>query len=180
MTKRALCLLADGFEEIETITPIDLMRRAGIEVVVASIGTQLEAKGRSGISMTADVVLDDSHTPEKFDLLLIPGGPGVANLREDGRAAILAIGFQSASRYIAAICAAPLVLQDAGLLKGRKFTAHFTTRDALPQAVDTRVIEDDRIITSRGAGTSLDFALAIITALIGEAAAQEVATAIMA
>ncbi|MFU8893555.1 MAG: DJ-1 family glyoxalase III [Luteolibacter sp.] len=180
MPPRALCLLVDGFEEIEAVTPIDLMRRAGIEVVVAAMGQTLHAIGRSGITLMADVILDPSPTAEPFDLLLIPGGPGVANLRTDGRAASLAGDFHTAGKTIAAICAAPLVLMDAGLLVSCKFTAHISTRDELPDAVDARVVTDGHILTSRGAGTSTDFALAIITALVGEAAAKEIATSIMA
>lgn len=179
MPPRVLCLLADGFEEIETVTPIDLMRRAGIEVVVACIGTSLMATGRSGIIIAADVILDPSLKADYFDLLLIPGGPGVAKLREDGRAAILAARFHSDGKCIAAICAAPLVLKDAGLLSGCKFTAHGSIRGDLPEAVDARCVIDRRVITSRGAGTSIDFSLAIITVLMGENVANEVAAAIM-
>jgi len=180
MPPRVVCLLAEGFEEIETVAPIDLLRRAGIEVVVAAIGDRHHAKGRSGITMAADVVLDPSHTAGDFDLLLIPGGPGVARLRDDGRAAALAADFHAAGKPVAAICAAPLVLNDAGLLKGRQFTAHISTRDELPEAADARVVTDGSIITSRGAGTAFDFSFAIITALVGGDVAEEVATAIMA
>jgi len=180
MTKRALCLLVDGFEEIETVTPIDLLRRAGIEVVVAAVGPGLHAQGRSGIVISAEVMLNASHTHEAFDLLLIPGGPGVAALRKDGRAAKLAADFQATGKTVAAICAAPLVLQDAGLLDGRRFTAHASTHGELPAAIDERVVVDGSIITSRGAGTSQDFSLAIITALAGADAADGVAESIMA
>lgn len=180
MTCRALCLLADGFEEIEAVTPIDLMRRAGIEVTLASISTHLAVKGRSDITLSADCLLDAAHTPEHFDLLLIPGGPGVANLRKDQRAATLAREFHRAGKFVAAICAAPLVLNDADLLENANFTAHDSTRDALPDACDARVVIDGPIITARGAGTSLDFSLAIITVLLGQTVATEVATAILA
>jgi len=175
-----LCLLTDGFEEIEAVTPIDLLRRAGIKVVIAAIGDSLSITGRSGIIIQADVILNETHKPCFFDLLLIPGGPAIAALREDGRATALAVDFHDAGKPIAAICAAPLILKDAGLLIGRRFTAHATTREELPDALDARVIKDGPVITSRGAATSMDFSLAIIANLIGDDAAKQVADAIMA
>jgi 4-methyl-5(b-hydroxyethyl)-thiazole monophosphate biosynthesis len=178
MKTRVLCLLVDGFEEIEMITPVDLLRRAGIEVVVASLQRKT-AVGRSGIRVEADVSLVSLDTA-RFDLLLIPGGPGVANLRKDGRAATLAREFSKAGKPVAAICAAPLVLMDAGLLDGRRFTAHQSVRKTLPGALDERVVEDGILITSRGAGTAMDFGLALVARLAGQSAADRVAAEIMA
>ena len=178
MSKRVLCLLADGFEEIETVTPVDLLRRAGVEVIMASLG-EGTVTGRCGIRLLADLALADAN-PETFDLLLIPGGPGVAELRRDGRAATLAREFHAAGKTVAAICAAPLVLKDAGLLDGRNFTAHFAAHDELPGVSPERVVVDGNLITSRGAGTALDFGLELITHLVGKRAADEVAMAIMA
>lgn len=178
MSKKVLCLLADGFEEVETITPVDLLRRAGVEVVMASLRKQT-VTGRCGIRVSADALLDQV-SPETFDLLLIPGGPGVAELRKDGRAAALAADFHQAGKTVAAICAAPLVLKDAGLLDGRNFTAHFSVHTELPGVSPDRVVRDENLITSRGAGTALDFGLALVTLLMGETAADEVSRAIMA
>ena len=178
MKKRVLCLLADGFEEIETVTPVDLLRRAGVEVVMASLG-QGTVTGRCGIRVVGDVALTDV-TPASFDLLFIPGGPGVAALRQDGRAASLAREFHTAGKTIAAICAAPLVLKDAGLLDGRRFTAHSSTHDELPGVSSDRVVIDGNLITSRGAGTALDFALELVTRLVGKPAADEIVRSIMA
>jgi 4-methyl-5(b-hydroxyethyl)-thiazole monophosphate biosynthesis len=178
MNKRVLCLLADGFEEIETIIPVDLLRRAGVEVVIATLrGT--DATGRSGIRLTADAVLKEVVDSD-FDLLLIPGGPGVGELRRDGRPAELAGEFSKAGKPVAAICAAPLVLMDAGLLDGRRFTAHQSARDVLMEALDERVVIDGNLITSRGAGTAMDFGLALVAHLAGQAAADKVAADIMA
>jgi 4-methyl-5(b-hydroxyethyl)-thiazole monophosphate biosynthesis len=177
MKARVLCLLADGFEEIETITPVDLLRRAGVEVVIAALhGTS--ATGRSGIHLTADAALEDVMDSD-FDLLFIPGGPGVTELRRDGRAAALAGRFAAAGKPIAAICAAPLVLMDAGLLDVRRFTAHLSVRDVLTLALDERVVIDGNLITSRGAGTALDFGLALVSLLAGQAATDKVAADIM-
>jgi 4-methyl-5(b-hydroxyethyl)-thiazole monophosphate biosynthesis len=179
-TTRVLCLLAPGFEEIEAVAPIDILRRAGAEVVVASITRDRLLLGRSKIALEADVTLDEV-APEGFDLLLLPGGPGVKALRADGRPSRLAAAFVSSGRQVAAICAAPTALADAGLLEGRRFTAHSSVQGELPAALVTeRVVEDGPIVTSRGAGTAIDFGLALVRRLFGEAAAHNVAHAIMA
>jgi 4-methyl-5(b-hydroxyethyl)-thiazole monophosphate biosynthesis len=178
MRKRVLCLLADGFEEIETVTPVDVLRRAGVEVVIAAL-TEKIATGRCGIRIEADALLADVDTAS-FDLLLIPGGPGVAALRSDGRPVQLAREFSSSGKTVAAICAAPLVLMDAGLLTGRRFTAYQSVRAELGGGLDERVVTDGNLITSRGAGTALDFSLAIVVSLVSQAAADQVAQEIMA
>ncbi len=178
MKKRVLCLLFEGFEEIETVTPIDLLRRAGIEVMVASLaGSQVT--GRCGIKLVADDLLSHVETSQ-FDLLLIPGGPGVGELRADGRPAALAREFADAGKAIAAICAAPLVLMDAGLLDGKRFTAYHSVRAELGGGLEERVVVDGNLITSRGAGTAMDFAFAIMAHLMDQATADQVASDIMA
>lgn len=176
--KRVLCLLIDGFEEIETVTPVDLLRRAGAEVVIASL-REKTATGRCGMRLEADALLGDVEAAD-FDLLLIPGGPGVGDLRADGRAAVLARDFAGDGKPVAAICAAPLVLMDAGLLAGKRFTAYQSVRAELGGGEDERVVIDGNLITSRGAGTALDFALALVSHLFGQAAAEKVAAEIMA
>lgn len=180
MKPKVLCVLAPGFEEIETVTPIDLLRRAGAEVVVASLHGELAVKGRSEIVMQADAALADVPA-EDFDLLLIPGGPGVQGIRSDGRAARLARRFHEEGKMVSAICAGPTVLGDAGLLEGRRFTAHFSVHGELPGALaGERVVADERVITSRGAGTALDFGLALVAELFGGEKAAEIRQAIMA
>jgi 4-methyl-5(b-hydroxyethyl)-thiazole monophosphate biosynthesis len=178
MNKHVLCLLTDGFEEIEAVTPVDLLRRAGIEVVIASLGERI-ATGRCGMRLEADAMLEDID-PAGFDLLLIPGGPGVAAMRRDGRAAAIAKDFADAGKPVAAICAGPLVLLDAGLLAGRRFTAYPSVRAELGGGLDERVVVDGGIITSRGAGTAMDFALVLIALLADQAIADRVAQEIMA
>lgn len=178
MKKRVLCLMTDGFEEVEMVTPVDLLRRAEVEVTIASLSGDA-ATGKCGIVIHPDAALADVRM-EDFDLLLIPGGPGVGELRQDGRAAELAAEFHAAGKPVAAICAAPLILHDAGLLRGKRFTAHFTVRGELGGVMDERVIVDGLVITSRGAGTALDFGLALVRRLAGGEAAEAVAEAIMA
>jgi 4-methyl-5(b-hydroxyethyl)-thiazole monophosphate biosynthesis len=180
MNKRALCLVAEGVEELELVAPVDVLRRAGVEVVLASINGALEVRGRNGIVLRADADLPDVAGGD-FDLLLIPGGPAVAALRADGRAAGLAREFADKGRFVAAICAGPLVLKDAGLLDGRRFTAHASVETELPDALTgERVVEDGQIITSRGAGTALEFGLALVDRLCGAEKEEKIARAIMA
>lgn len=176
--KRVLCLMNDGFEEIETVVPVDLLRRAGFDVTLASIAGPV-LTGRCGMRMEADRLLTD-ESAASHDLLLIPGGPGVAGLRQDGRAAGLARAFADARKPVAAICAAPLVLMDAGLLEGKRFTAYQSVREELGGGEDERVVVDGDIITSRGAGTAMDFALVLVAILGGEPLAAAISTEIMA
>jgi 4-methyl-5(b-hydroxyethyl)-thiazole monophosphate biosynthesis len=130
--------------------------------------------------MHADAALEDVDDTG-FDMLLVPGGPAVAALRADGRAAGLAGKFAEAGKTVAAICAGPLVLSDAGLLAGRRFTAHSSVCGELPEAqTGERVVEDGVIVTSRGAGTALEFGLALVDRLFGEAKEEEIARSIMA
>lgn len=179
MRPRVLCLLVDGFEEIEAVTPIDLLRRAGIEVAVASLD-RIDVTGRCNLRVIADVLLKNA-LPDSFDLLLLPGGPGVTAMRGDARAAAIASIFHTSGKRVAAICAAPLVLKDAGILAGRRFTGHATIASELPEAdFSERVIIDETIITSRGAGTALDFGLALVSELCGQEKAEEIAASIHA
>lgn len=176
--KRVLCILENGFEEIEVIAPVDLLRRAGVEVVMAGVSA-LDVVGRSGIQVRADARLVDLDAGE-FDVLFLPGGPAVMELRKNSQLLDTIRHYAAGEKIIAAICAAPLLLKDAGVLDGKVFTAHFSTHAELPSATGERVALDGNIITSRGAGTAVEFGLALIAKLHGETAAAEVSTAIMA
>lgn len=173
----ALIILADGAEEMEAIAPIDLLRRAGVEVTVAGV-PNVDITGKSGLRMTADVPLD-AVAQQIHDLVVIPGGPAFKTLRKNARVRSLLQSHASAGKLLGAICAAPTVLADAGLLEGRAYTAHFSVADELGSLDESRaVVEDGAIITSRGAGTATEFALALVQRLKGEAAADEVARSI--
>ena len=175
-----LALLAEGFEEIEAITPIDLLRRAGIDVTLASLSDQRHVTGRSGITLHADAALSEigGHL---FDLLFLPGGPGVKNLRADSRVDATVRAHAVAGKWIAAICAAPTVLNAAGLLDGRRYTAHFSVAGELPHILaEERVVVDGNILTSRGAGTAMDFGLLLIEKLVSADKAREIALSICA
>ncbi|MBK1883604.1 DJ-1/PfpI family protein [Luteolibacter pohnpeiensis] len=178
MNKRVLCVAADGFEEIELVTPVDLLRRAGVEVVIVSLHEKL-VKGRNGIVLQADLKLSEIDSSQ-FDLLFVPGGPAVGELRRDGSVVELARQFFQNGKWVAAICAAPLVLLDAGLLDGKEYTAHFSTAGELAKILPDRVVVDGLIITSRGAGTALDFGFKLVDLLVGTEVTSEVSQAIMA
>jgi protein deglycase len=175
-----LVLLAEGYEEIETFTPVDLLRRAGVEVIIASLVDHRQVTGRNGITVRADAALAEIGE-RLFDLLFLPGGPGVRDLRADPRVGVVVGRHAAAGKWLAAICAAPTVLNDAGLLHGRRYTAHFSVADELPQILaDHRVVADGNILTSRGAGTALDFGLLLVEKLFSEAKSSEIARSICA
>jgi protein deglycase len=178
--KRVLCLLAEGFEEIETITPVNLLRRAGAEVILAAV-QQFHVTGRSGITTHADAMLADV-TSAPFDLLFLPGGPGVKVLRSDGRAAALAREFLANGKIVAAICAAPVILADAQLLSDQTWTAHQSVVEEITQGtfVDQSVVISNHLVTSRGAGTALEFGLTLVAQLFGKETKRTIAQSIHA
>jgi protein deglycase len=175
-----LTILAEGFEEIEATIPIDLLRRAGAEVTIAALVEGIHVTGRMGITMHADTTLA-TVAARTFDCLFLPGGPGVKNLRADLRVRDLVVQQHQAGRWIAAICAAPTVLHDAGLLAGRRYTAHFSVASELPNILaDERVVLDGRLLTSRGAGTALDFGLKLVELLFSSDKAAEIGRSVCA
>jgi protein deglycase len=170
--------LAEGFEEIEAFAPIDLLRRAGLEVTTAALAEGIHVTGRSGITVHADTPLVAALGRE-FDMLFLPGGAGVKHLRADSRVRDLVLKQHTAGRWIAAICAAPAVLHDCGLLVGRRYTAHFSVANELTAILaDERVVTDGKITTSRGAGTAIEFGLHLASLLTGPAKSADVSKAI--
>ena len=171
-------ILADGFEEIEALAPVDLLRRAAVEVTTASLSENRHATGRSGITAHADAALS-SVQGKLFDLLFLPGGAGVVNLRADPRVRELILQHHAAGRWLAAICAAPVVLLDCELLEGKRYTAHFSVSHELPAILAAeRIVTDGRITTSRGAGTAVEFGLHLVALLASPAKSAEIGKAI--
>jgi 4-methyl-5(b-hydroxyethyl)-thiazole monophosphate biosynthesis len=169
---KALLLLAEGFEEIEAVTIIDVLRRAEILVTVAALVSS-PVRGAHGIVVAADTTLALVDS-ESFDALVLPGGmPGAKHLREDARVLELVRRFVQANKLTAAICAAPTALEAAGVLSGRRATSY--PGHALPSAnyQDDSVVEDGPLLTSRGVGTALEFALALVTRLAGPTSAAD-------
>ncbi len=169
--------LAPGFEDLEAVTLIDLLRRAGIDVVTAGLQRGL-IQGSRGTRIEPDAYLDDVLTRD-FNLIALPGGlPGAEHLRDDARVQTLLKKMAAAGRYTTAICAAPMALAKAGLLDGKRATAYPGVLDALKLA-DTRsspdaVVVDGKVVTSQGPGTAMDFALTLIELLKGAAMRQQV------
>ncbi len=178
MNKSALILLVNGFEEIEAISPIDLLRRAGVTCTVASIEDSTLVTGRDGITLQADILLN-SILEQNFDALILPGGPGHERMRKDKRVIDLVKKHVAQGRITGAICAAPTILYEAGTLEDKKYTSHPSVMDELADAItDQAVVIDGEIITSRGAGTATAFALALVSRLTGSDKAKEIADSI--
>lgn len=176
--KSVLVILGAGFEELEAVGPIDVLRRANVMVTLASTGTSLLVEGRNTMRLEADVLLA-AVSDQSFDAVVVPGGPGVAALRQDERVLSVLRRHDSEGKILGAICAAPLVLAQAGLLEGRRYTGHASIAPTLP-ALETAqaVVVDGRILTSRGAGTAVHFGLALVEALVGKAMADKLAESI--
>jgi len=191
MAKKALVLLADGFEDVEAVTPIDYMSRAGIEVTTASISENLTVTSKwGGIKMIADTTLAElgKQGTGGWDAVILPGGmPGSTNLAASKETGALLKEMAAAGKLLCAICAAPaLVLAPLGLLSGKKFTCYPGMEEKVTAACcadgkwsDDRVVTDGNIITSRGAGTAGEFAAAIIGKLLDEDAANKLAGAVL-
>lgn len=177
---KVLIPLAPGFEELEAVTLIDLLRLAKIDVVTASLTTDLSVKGSRGVALLADTTLDSVMTDD-FIMIILPGGqPGTNNLNTDLRIHKLLQGMAANEKWLAAICAAPMVLAQAGVLDGFRATAYPGALQAndWPQIelLDNSVVIDGRRVTSQGPGTALVFALTLIELLAGLATRQQVAT----
>ena len=182
MPKRALVPLAGGFEEIEALTAVDILRRAGVEVIVAGLAPGL-VTGRSGIRVQPDAALDDALAGAPFDLLYLPGGmPGSTTLRDDPRIVAAIRRTHGEGGVVAAICAAPIAIARAGLLDERAATCHPSMAAELPAAArnPARVVVSDRIVTSKAAGTAMELAFALVRLLCGEAAAAEINEGVLA
>ena len=169
----ALVLLADGFEEIEAVTIVDVLRRGEVTVTTASLGGK-HVRGSHAIVVESDVLLSAVNVDD-FDALVLPGGPASKTLREDAQAQAVIKQAAAAGKLVAAVCAAPTALEAAGLLKGKRATSY--PGNALPSAnyVEERVVEDGNIVTSRGPGTTMAFALKLVERLSGPAAAKTTA-----
>ncbi len=179
MEIRVLVPLADGFEEIEAVAPVDLLRRAGAQVTLASVSDSPEVIGKTGMALRADAGLADL-AEVNFDALVLPGGPAARELRERDDILNLVRSFHEADKWMGAICAAPVILERAGVLNGRKRTGHFSVAEELGGVADEAVVRDGKIITSQGAGTAIAFGLALIEALFSAEQAREIARSVCA
>ena len=181
MAKKVLVPIADGTEEIEAVCIIDVLRRAGDDVTVASVdGLQITAS--RGVKIVADCLIYDCLTTD-YDLIAVPGGmPGAERLSDADAVVRLLQGQQRKDRLIAAICAAPaVVLETHGLLVNHRATCHpsFSDRLSNPSDIGSRVVVDGNVVTSQGPGTAIEFALTLVELLFGKEKAEEVAEPMM-
>ena len=180
--KREVCVfLADGFEEIEGLTVVDLLRRVGVEVTTISITGSHTIHGAHGIDVQADKLFEEMNYEEQ-DMLVLPGGmPGTLNLGEHKGLEALLRKFYGEEKYIAAISAAPSVFGKYGFLEGRKATSYPGFEEQLVGAnvVKDDVAVDDFVITSRGMGTAIEFSLTLIEKLLDKETAQNLGESII-
>lgn len=179
--KKVSIFLAQGFEEVEALTPADLFRRAGAEVTLVAIGDTLSVKGKSNITVLADKLFEDVDFSD-MDLLILPGGvPGTDNLKACDKLRTLLYDFHKEGKKLAAICAAPTVLGSMGLLEGRKAVCYPGYEGELKgaQVLDERVAVDGNITTGRSAGAAMAFSLSLIGQLFGDGKAEEVSKSIV-
>lgn len=178
--KRVLVPLAPGFEEIEALTIVDILRRAGAEVVLAgTIPGPVE--GRSRIKVLTDRLIDEADAD--FEMIVLPGGAvGAENLKKDARVRKVIESLIKKKSIVAAICAAPTVLSAMGAIEGRVITGHPSVRDDLKneRVSDERVVIDGNLITSQGPGTAMEFAFRLVEALFGQEKAREVNQGVLA
>ena len=179
--KKVTVLLADGFEEIEALTVVDLLRRAKVYVDTVSITDDYTVRGAHGIPVQTEDLIKEIDFKES-DMIVLPGGmPGTTNLKEDENVRKAVQEAYDDGRYVAAICAAPTILADMGLLKRKRATCYPDMESEIEDAYLTGapVATDENIITSQGVGTAIDFALKLIEVLISEEKAVEIADSIV-
>lgn len=179
--KNVYVFLADGFEEIEALTVVDILRRAGVNAVTVSVVEKRMVNGSHGIRTEADIMFDGIR-PEEADMLVLPGGmPGTLNLRDHEGLRELLFDFDRKEKYIAAICAAPSILGGMGLLREKAACSYPSFENQLDcrKICQDPTVQDGHIITGRGMGAAIEFALKLTSVLCGEAKAEEIAGAIV-
>lgn len=166
--KTALVLFADGSEELEAVTVVNILRRGGVQVTLAGLANGV-LRGSRGIMLQPDTTLE-AVLDNDFDMVVLPGGqPGTNHLKADARVLQLVQKMTTQGKYVTAICAAPSVLAEAGLLDGKRATSYPTCLDDYPKVAQqmSALVEDGKLITSRGPGTAMDFALILLERLVG-------------
>ena len=178
--KKAYVFIADGFEEVEAIFPSDIMRRAGVDVLLVSCGENTTVKGAHGIPVVCDVLLADVKAAPLPDAVILPGGlPGAENLADNDDVHDLVLAMNDEGRIIASICASPaLVFAKFGVLKGKKWTCYpgmeeETSSEDREGWKAERVVVDGNLITSRGPGTAGEFGFKLVEELLDESTAQK-------
>ena len=168
--KKVALFLTNGFEELEALAPVDLMRRANIEVDTISINQEKEVVSSRKITVLADKTIRDVNFDE-YEMVVLPGGPGTKNYFESKEVLEIVKKFAE-NKKVGAICAAPTVLASLGILENRKAICFPACEPDLEQG--KAIVKDGNIITSRGAGTAIDFGLALIKELLGEEISEKI------
>jgi 4-methyl-5(b-hydroxyethyl)-thiazole monophosphate biosynthesis len=176
-TQRALIILHAGFEEMEAVAPFDLLARADVEVSLVSMTEEHLVRGRNNLVFQANHSFEQACAHELYDAVILPGGPGVNALRQHPELCEFLHRHHAAGKILACICAAPLLLLDAGLLPDC-YTAHPSTLDELPHPEQSTCVWDGTLLTSQGAGTATEFGLALVQALTDQATRAEIEQAI--
>lgn len=176
--KKVLLLLAEGFEEVEALTPADYLRRADVDVDIASLTEERMVTGAHGLVVSADTVLD-AVDMDSYDGVYLPGGmPGSLNLRDDERVLALVRRFAEEGKMVAAICAAPMVLEKAGVIANKRVTGFPGTVDKLKNIgsydKEAAVVQDGNVLTGRGAAAAVYLSLELISFLCGKETALHV------
>jgi 4-methyl-5(b-hydroxyethyl)-thiazole monophosphate biosynthesis len=189
MSKKAIIFLADGFEEVEAVTPIDYLRRSGAEVTIAAVRSERTVKSSRGLAVLADTTVAElssgagKWSAASWDAVIVPGGmPGASNIAASAACSTLLKAFATSGKLIAAICAAPaVVLSPLGILSGRRFTCFPGMEKEVSGGrwSDDRVVTDGNLITSRSAGTAGEWARAVVAKLCGEEAAEKLTVAVL-
>lgn len=173
---KVLVPLAAGCEELEAVTVVDILRRAGIEVITAGLQPG-PVRASRGTVLVPDLALDDA-LHQTYDMVVLPGGmPGSAHLKNDARIIALLQRMSAAGQYTAAICAAPMALHAAGVLAGKRVTSFPGVLDELSGShhyLEEAVVVDGHVVTSRGPGTAMDFALTLVALLAGQTKRDQV------
>ncbi len=179
--KKAIIVFADGFEEVEALCVVDLLRRAEIDVSMMSLNGDREVTGAHGITLVMDDTFAEASS-ENTDAVILPGGmPGADNLKESEKLKSYLLQMHKKQKIIGAICAAPIVLNNAGILHDKNVTSYPSFENEFTESkyLSDAVVEDGNIITSRGIGTALDFALVLIKKLVSPEKANSIKSAII-
>ena len=181
--KKCALFLADGFEEVEALTVSDLLFRAGIPTALVSVNKEPVVTSSHDLTVVADICIDALDLND-YDMLILPGGmPGTPNLKNSRILTDALKEFFEAGKPVSAICAAPTILAELGLLSGKKATCYPTRLPVLAEngaeALDEQVVRCGNILTSQGVGTAIPFALAIIESILGKERADEIAASIV-
>lgn len=181
--KNAIVFMAEGYEEMELVISVDMLRRAGINTKTVTLGDSISpVSGANNIQMVPDITLSQVKLDE-LDLILLPGGLGGTNRMIENKTVLeLLVNANKQQKTLAAICAAPLVFKKAGIINNRQITSHPATSEDFKELnyQRKRVVVDSNIITSRAPGTTFEFALTVISQILGEKKSQEINQGVLA